>query len=319
MTVVVFAWAGISFWYYKIYLPSIPPPKEQPLKAFSKLPRLTMQKSAADTSKLNFALDTATGTVDGKFPEIFKVYSVAQVSTDLLALEKAKELAVNLGFKASQQALSSTQYKFFAEGGGDLTIELSTGNFKLNRPIATVSAELTDRESFLDPNKVGSDFKQYLSSKNLLSDSLLDGRVKVIYDKTRGETNKAFISIWQTDINETPIVSDSFSEALVKGIITNYREEFLKYVHVDYTVWPIDEENSSTYPLKTAQEAYDEMQRGNAMVPFATKNQQVSIEKVYLAYYLPVDYTAFLQPVYVFEGPEFAAYVQAIKNEDIEE
>ena len=48
------------------------------------------------------------------------------------------------------------------------------------------------------------------------------------------------------------------------------------------------------------------------------RTSSASITKVYLAYYLSEEYSNYLLPVFVFEGPQFAGMVPAVKSEFLE-
>lgn len=319
--VMVFAWAGYQYWYFQVYLPNQPVVEEKPDERFGPLPKIELKENIADSKAYNYKLDTDTGGLPDKIPKLYKVYSIAQLATDLLALDRAKSLAGLIGFNRGSQAISATQYKFLDQNGGELSINLDTGNFSMSRPIASGSADAIEgRESFQDSDKIASDFKSYLSGKNLLKEQLRDGRVKVLYDRSQGDPNKAIINIWQSDVDETPLVTPTFTEGLVKGMVTNFREENKRYVYLNYTFWPIDLQNSSTYPIKTPDEAYTNLQEGKAMVPMsqAKTGGFVSITKIYLAYFLNSEFIPFLQPVYVFEGPEFVGYVPAVRDEALQ-
>lgn len=319
--VLIFAWAGYQYWYFQVYLPSQPVVEEKPDERFGPLPRLALKENIADSKAYNYKLDTDTGGLPDKIPKLYKVYSIAQLATDLLALDRAKSLAGLIGFNRGSQAISATQYKFLDQNGGELSINLDTGNFSMSRPIATGSADAVEgRESFQDSDKIGSDFKSYLSGKNLLKEQLRDGKTKVLYDRSQGDPNKAIVNIWQADVDETPLVTPTFTEGLVKGMVTSFREENKRFVYLDYTFWPIDLQNSSTYPIKTPDEAYTNLQEGKALVPMslAKTGGFVSITKIYLAYFLNNEFIPFLQPVYVFEGPEFTAYVPAVRDEALQ-
>ncbi len=319
--VMVFAWAGYQYWYFQVYLPNQPVVEEKPDERFGPLPKIALKENIADSKAYNYKLDTDTGGLPDKIPKLYKVYSIAQLATDLLALDRAKSLAGLIGFNRGSQAISATQYKFLDQNGGELSINLDTGNFSMSRPIASGSADAIEgRESFQDSDKIASDFKSYLSGKNLLKEQLRDGRVKVLYDRSQGDPNKAIINIWQTDVDETPLVTPTFTEGLVKGMVTNFREENKRYVYLNYTFWPIDLQNSSKYPIKTPDEAYTNLQEGKAMVPMsqAKTGGFVSITKIYLAYFLDSEFIPFLQPVYVFEGPEFVGYVPAVRDESVQ-
>lgn len=87
---------------------------------------------------------------------------------------------------------------------------------------------------------------------------------------------------------------------------------------MDYIFWPIDLNNFGTYPIKKVDEAFEELKNGEGFIAIEPLRGNVSISKIYLAYYLSEEYTNYLQPVYVFEGSGFASIVQAVKNEFVE-
>ena len=78
----------------------------------------------------------------------------------------------------------------------------------------------------------------------------------------------------------------------------------------------VDQENS-TYPIKTATQAYEELKKGTAYIASADPGtDKISIKKVYVAYFFPGRQQYFLTPVIVFEGTNnFVAYVPAVKDE----
>ena len=71
------------------------------------------------------------------------------------------------------------------------------------------------------------------------------------------------------------------------------------------------------YPLKTPQQAWEELQRGKGYVVSAKLPEgEVTIKKVFMGYYDPDVYQEYVQPVYVFLGEqEFVAYVPAVTAE----
>lgn len=315
LLLVLLSWGGYS--YYMNYIYVAPVIEEKPTLDFGLLPSLKIPASNTTSSNFSYTLDTETGDLPGDAPKLMKVYPIAQLSTDLLALDRAKNLSSNLGFGTSPEMLSVSQYRFNNKNGGQLIIGLDSGNFKFKKLLASDSAELVETEEFINEEKLAQDFKNFLASNNLLNDQLSEGRTKIEYDNfIKRDSKTTLISLWQTDIDKFPIVTQSYKDALVKAVVSKYRDEERKYISLDYIYWPIDLESPATYPIKTYSEAYEGLTNGDGLIILEPKNStRPSITKVYLAYYLSEEYPSYLQPVFVFEGSDFAAFIPAIKDE----
>lgn len=320
--ILIFTTWGIWHYYYNyIYLPGLPVQEEKPTLAFGPLPRVAFPESAISSGNFTYSLDTETGALPEDTPKLFKVYSVAQLATDLLALDRAKSLAKSLQFNETPLAISATQYKFIDDiKGGELIVDLDTGNFKFRRNAATGSGESFERiENFIDDNSQTQNLKSFLSSKGLLKDQLKSGKITATYNSpVKKDSTLVTINLWQDSVDEYPIVTPKFNEGLIKAVGNNNQNTDRKYILLDYIFWPIDLENFGTYPIKTPAAAYEELQNGDGFIALEPRNKNVSIAKVYLAYYLAEQYSGYLLPVYVFEGIGFAAYVPAITSEYVE-
>lgn len=79
-------------------------------------------------------------------------------------------------------------------------------------------------------------------------------------------------------------------------------------------------EELATYPIKPAEQAFQELQNGNGYIAgYAGSSSEISIKKVYLGYYIGETTQQYLMPVLVFEGEEgFYGYVSAVANESIQ-
>lgn len=77
----------------------------------------------------------------------------------------------------------------------------------------------------------------------------------------------------------------------------------------------IKRETPGTYPIKSAEDAFEELKNGDAYIPsYLGLEKEILISNVYLAYYLG-DTQEFLMPIIVFEGQDnFFAYVSAVKK-----
>lgn len=310
---------GYNIWHQR-YLDSLPPVEEKPEMKFGTLPKLIFPSSNVSSSNYSYTLDTVTGGLP-QTPKLLKVYFIPQSGISLLAPERSRNLAENFGFSIGPEVLSSTRYKFADDSGGQLLIDLTNGNFNFQRNSllknliengseknSTSSANLND---FSSKEKIAADFKKFLLSKNLLTQELSSGRSNVLFDNGSNKES-ATVSIWPTDFDNLPIITSSFNQSLIRAKVNNKEEENDKYSEVNYTFWIIDKTTYSTYPLKTAEQAFSDLKAGLGFVSLEPKKPQVSISSVYLAYFESEEYSPYLQPIFIFEGPEFAAIVPAI-------
>jgi hypothetical protein len=104
----------------------------------------------------------------------------------------------------------------------------------------------------------------------------------------------------------------------VSVLVSGSQLEGKRIVEVNYKYANIDREMYSTYPIKTTEEAWNELKAGNYWPASDVNGIDVAINNVYLAYFEPVSLTNYLQPIYVFEGnQDFVAYVPAITDKYI--
>lgn len=302
---------GYQFWYKNYYLPSLPPVEEKAEEKFGPLPPLNMPASSVSSANFSYTLDTNTGILPQN-PKLIKVYFIPQVGISFLAAEKAKTLAKKLGFNQEPDILSDTEYKFTDSQGAILTINLNTANFHLQKPPSTPSAQLSPTP-LPEENQLIAAFKNYLTAKDLLPNELQNGATKTTFSSSSRATSKtAEISLWPENIDQLPLVNPLFNKALVRATFINTQEEGDRFSEINYVFWPIDKSTYSTYAIKNTETAFAELKSGKGAVVVEPDYPQVSITSVHLAYYQPIEYTPYLQPVYVFEGPKFAALVSAI-------
>jgi hypothetical protein len=106
------------------------------------------------------------------------------------------------------------------------------------------------------------------------------------------------------------LVASGLNELDVVSAIYNHQLPDLKQ----------EAEEEATYPIKTAEEAFTDLQEGRAYVAaYSGGDSQILVNDVYLAYYLGEEVQEYLMPIVVFEGPNgFFAYVSAVKDEAME-
>ncbi len=85
------------------------------------------------------------------------------------------------------------------------------------------------------------------------------------------------------------------------------------FTHQDINLTP---DPQGIYPIKTVEEAYEELRQGKAYIAAYNnpENTQILINSVYLAYYMGKEKQDYLMPIFVFEGKDgFFAYISAVK------
>lgn len=309
---------GYKLW-YAYYLSHLPPVEEKPDLKFGPLPAPDFPKTSASSSNFSYSLDTITGGLpklgEQGFEKIIKVYFITQSFASLLAPERSQSLAEKFNFLSQPNILSETKYQF-RDSSKNLTINLDNGNFTFSSE-ATLSARVLD-----DDNKLVNDFKQTLSSLGILKDDLNTGRTKVVLLKIEGnnllstnlrsEAQAAQISLWPAPIDKKSIFTADYNKSLVNGLVAGSADKIDNFISLNFTYYQIDLSVFATYPTKSPDSAFEDLKNGKGIVVIEPNKPQVSISSVYPGYFLPENYNPYLLPIYIFEGPNFVAYVPAI-------
>lgn len=314
---------GYNIW-HAYYLAHLPPVEEKPDTRFGLLPPINFPKSTVSTSNFTYSMDTTTGGlpkvgIDLGFEKIAKVYFVTQIFATFLSTDRSAALAANFGLVTPPEILSETRYKYTNQNQ-ILTVDLDTGNFSY-RNEATISAKI----SLDNDNKLISDFKQILTTLGVMRDDLKTGRTKIILLRNTGETlvptqlrSEAVavqISIWPSPIDKKLIFTADFDKSLISAVVFGSADKLENYLSLGFTYYPIDTSTFATYPIKTAEVAFEDLKSGKGVIIIEPKSPQVSITSVYLSYFLSDNYSPYLQPIFIFEGPNFVAYTNAISGE----
>ncbi len=315
ISIIVLVVGIVSFTSYRIwyayYLSNLPPVEEKPDTKFGLLPPPNFPSSTVSTSNFSYSLDTITGGLpkvgaDPGFEKMIKVYFVTQTFATLLSPDRSEDLAEKFGISLPPNILSETKYQFKNQNK-TLTVNLDNGNFSYINGASPSAAISPD-----DDKKIVSDFQQVLSSLGVLKEDLRIGRSKVILLK---EAQTVQVSLWPAPVDKRLIFTADFNKSLVNAAISGNANSLDNYLNLYFTYYPIDTSTFATYPLKTAEAAFDDLKNGKGAVVIEPDKPQVSITSISLGYFLPENYSPYLQPIYVFEGPNFVAYVPAINEQ----
>ncbi len=320
----------ITFIGYKIwhayYLAHLPPVEEKPDTRFGLLPPLHFPESSVSSSNFSYSVDTSTGNlpkvgVDSGFKKIVKVYFVTKTFATLLSSETTKSLAEKFDIKTPPEILSETNYRF-QEMQKTLTVNLDNGNFTYKKE-ATVSGS----ESLDDDSKLISDFQRILANLGYLKEDLRNGRSKVNLLKNEGgkltptevrtEAIAGQVSLWPAPIDNLPIFTPQFTTSLVSAEVLRSADNLENYLSLNFTYYPIESSTFATYPIRDIPTAFEDLKSGKGIIVIEPLKPNVSITSMYMAYFLGESYGPYLQPIFVFEGPHFAAYISAISPDYI--
>lgn len=322
-----FAW-NIGSGIYLSFFPPGPPP---PTILWGKLPSLHFPERPG-LPNFSYTLQTATGELP-VFPLTMPVYFMPKQQISFLKLEEAQKLANDLDFEEAGIPLSETIYRF-GRKNTSLTLDVNTVNKTLS-----VNYRLSDSPELLtlkprSQEEAASEAKSLLSTGGLLAEDLQQGTIAYEYLRVEGdqlvaassfsEANFVRVNFFRKPVGEIPVVTPSRKKATVWFLITGSEDRDKRIIAGEYHYFPIDPKQSSTYPLKTAQTAWDELTTGKTsdgiprvyIAHYPTDNTKIIIRKIYLAYYDSGTPQGFLQPVVVFEGDGgFIAYVAAVNSE----
>jgi hypothetical protein len=186
-----------------------------------------------------------------------------------------------------------------------------------------------DQNIFLNVNLPGKEqakieAKRFLEKAGLGAEDLPTDKAKVYYEKavtneivsavSLSEADFVRVEMFRSDIDERSVVTPKPDRGVFSITFTDYANSGIKIIEAEYNYYPVNYESASTYPIKTADAVWKELQQGNAYIAnWDGNNKQIVIRRVYLTFYDSFTPQNFMQPVVVFEGDnDFAAYLPII-------
>lgn len=310
-----------TYW-KKVHPTPLPPPNT----AFGKLPKLQFPERASIPS-MNLKLENISGTLP-KLPDRTKVFFVPKPYPNLLAWDKTKAWAKNLGFFQDPEKVEEFGLRFTTEATPKTTLDINvlTKNFTLSYDW-TNDLEILSQGNPPPESEAISLAKGFLQNAGVLTDDLLAGRGEVTYFKySEGnliktlfftEANFAQVNLFRQDIDKIKVFPPNPKEANVTVKLSAVKDRTRNIIEVKYIQFPVSLENYATYPLKDTTTAWEQLKNGHGFIANLGNNPSanITIRDVYLAYYDSNEPQTFFQPVIVFEGDnDFYAYVSAVSD-----
>lgn len=296
------------------FFPTPPPPPEE---KFGKLPAISFPAQAGSFPE--FRINTISGALP-VFPPTIRVYKFLQLDTNITALQTAKGRAAILGYTQNQQSVTASQYRWTKNlQNNALLYDIVSLNFSVASDYLLNSApggNITDKEAVknaisdfintLGGNKTDIDlengvFNYYISA---------DGRLTDVTDPNSASFVRVYLPQKKVDQMNIYYAAPNPSSLYFTLAGPNTSD----VVDASYNHFTPDLNTYSTYPIKTADKAFQDLQNGKGFIVSPTAQSTVDITDVALGYYIGNEQNqAYLIPIVIFSGKNnFRAYVSAI-------
>ncbi len=315
--------AGIAY-YRKLH----PPPPPPPTVLFGKLPAIVYPEKSQPA--LIYRLETVTGSTPD-LGDRATVYFMPVRQANLLALDRMKNLAKILNFDSEPEQLSPTRYKWWRDNPlpTALTADIISGSFELLASWQTDNTILTQK-NLPDGGQAVYEAQNFLQNAGLLANDLLTGKTTITWLKTDvrdlikamslSEADFVRIDFFRAPINDLIVYTPNIERGVVSLVFSGNRTTGKRVVELNYNYFPVNYDQSATYPIKSSSQAWEELQANQGFVAGVDPEaDNVVVRKISLGYFDSPIPQHYLQPVYVFEGDgNFVGYVSAIDASWIE-
>lgn len=314
------AFGVLAFIWVIVFPPKAPPPNH----AFGKLPALQFPQQATPSGQITFQLQTIQGSVPAASPSA-TVYFMPKTAPNLLALNQAQNFAKNLQLDPTPIQETKNIYRF---NDSELPLrtlrfDIISSNFILRYAFER-ELSLFSEKQLPSADEAQQQALDMLQQYSLNHDDFTGGAVTVSFFKLTGNQLVPTTSLSQSDAERVDIfrkpignmsvftpVPDQGPISIIFSGSSNGKKHIIQFA---YTYWPIDYQTTATYPLKTSDVAWTELQQGKGYIArYPTNTTSIVVRNVYLGYYDSFNPQTYLQPVFVFEGDNgFLGYVPAV-------
>jgi len=299
-----------------------PPPK--PTVLFGKLEPQVFPKNVTDQSSLTYSVNTLSGELPGLTDQA-KVFTIQTYTPDLLGLSRAKQAAVQTGFTNEPSKISDTLFEWTDPDTSQITRKLTMDtvdfNFNITSNYSAITT-FTSGQGLPSQDQAVSDAQNLLTNLNSLPQDIDQTKTQAnLLTFTNGSLTPAInfshaqvirVVFHQQDIDTIPIYYEDPNSSNINVLVgSNNKILEANYIHQTTT------EDFSTYPLKTTQQAFAELQQGKGYIAaYDGTSKNIPLNNVFLAYYIGSKPQQYLMPIFVFtKDTTFEAYVPAVTDE----
>lgn len=293
---------------------------------FGPLPPLTLQNAVAAPVGANFTLDNIEGRPTTS-TDSARIYALTQEGARFSFLQTITLMAKAVGFdtQISPHRLEGTK-AIFENAQEKLTIDITNFNFEFEMKVAD-NPDLLVAGKFPQEDRIVEEARGFMTRMDKYTSDLAQGKTSVTYhhyNKDTGDYEKvdnpsfaevAEVDFFKPDLEGFPVVAPEFNYSQ-NYVVLMFDGDNSRVIKAGATQFPIDTTTVGIYPVKTGDQAWQELTDGKGYIVLPGKNDaQITIRSMFIAYLDPNLYQAYLQPVYVFLGDnDFVAYVPAIET-----
>lgn len=309
VTILFIGYKGYDF-YKTISTPPAPPEQK-----FGELPEIEFPTQSP--ANIDYRINTLTGQLP-TFEDRIMVYKTVVKEPSLVALKEAREKAATADFTDGETKITDAIYQWSNREGQRIQLNILTGQFKITSnfineptPSEITGAAATKDGAFNIATEILTDLGEDitdLSLDNSKAKYLKLSGGNLLQTESQGEAQFLRLDIFQNKIDEIEVFYPSLSESPMNFIL---KSDGPTIVDASFTHAAADLNNKSTYGIKTSEEAFEDLKKGNAYV-MTGDISFIDITDVRLGYYLGNEEQQYLLPVIVFEGNNFKAYVNAL-------
>ncbi len=130
------------------------------------------------------------------------------------------------------------------------------------------------------------------------------------------DANAVEVDFYRPNIDEYKFVTPKYFTSQ-NYVVFAFKSETFVPIKAQIKFFEKSNTEIGIYPLKTGDQAWQELRKGNAIVVASPLNKvDIVIKDMFLAYLDPDIYQKYIQPVYVFVGRDnFVGYVPAVSND----
>jgi hypothetical protein len=311
---------------------------------FGQIPNISVNALTYNhAAGMQFVLNTTNGGYPSE-PTVADVYKYTQQNVSLLSLDDASRTAQSFGFTGQYSEISNQIYQW-TNGSRTFVYNIQTNQFNLStaNPYTQIGIDASTQETqfgsfaltqagaeaaaknIIQNLQVSSDYNltnpvvTYLSfgSNNLATtqtDVATANAVEVNY--YRYYRYQRVNASSESNANTLQLMSDNPLIGSISLIIDNDQaSQTSGVIGMNFSDWQLDNTNFSTYSIKNPEQAWQDVQNGNAYLvylnaptnaPFAAYSPQTvakfEAENISLAYFDGMKQQEYLEPIYVISG-----------------